>query len=674
MRLRPRTPSARSLLCLRSRLARLALSSAFFSALSLTAGGAALAANCQPATGLSTCIDADNLWQHAGGGSFFSIGGTLTAPAGTSAFGLVASYLSRPIGLRVASPDPEGTVIFAVDNAVNASFLWALGVTDRLELTIALPVTVFQDGAGVADVLGSDEQLPRSAVRDGRLGFAFALVPSPRSGRGEGFALTSRLEFGMPFGATDAFASAGTMVTAPSLAASYRAGRFLAAGELGARVRAERELAGTTVGSQLAAALGASFDILRERRLTVGAEAFGLYTIAAQEPPPDAKSADETSILIPAEWIASVSSAPFLGGDVVFTAGGGGLIPTGSDAALTAPRFRFSLGVRYAPTGRDADADGVLDRDDRCVDRAEDRDGFQDADGCPEPDNDGDGIPDDRDRCRDEAETVDGFQDEDGCPDNDDDGDGVPDASDACRNTPEDRDNFEDKDGCPEPDNDGDGILDAADRCPNGAEDKDGYKDADGCPDPDNDLDQVPDEADRCSDAAEDKDGFQDEDGCPDPDNDEDGLLDGVDKCPMTPETINGEADGDGCPEAGARSLVSFSGDRVLVEKPAPFAAGRADLPKEMEKQVRMMAQLIRGRAPIDSVIVEAYADRPGDASAAAVTLADKRATAVKAVLVAEGVPADRITAATGDLGARRPANAPPIEITARRATLEDKR
>ena len=58
------------------------------------------------------------------------------------------------------------------------------------------------------------------------------------------------------------------------------------------------------------------------------------------------------------------------------------------------------------------------DSDDQCVHLPEDRDGFEDDDGCPEPDNDGDSIAD---------------------------------ATDACGMDPEDRDRFEDDDGCPEP-------------------------------------------------------------------------------------------------------------------------------------------------------------------------------------------------------------------------------
>jgi OOP family OmpA-OmpF porin len=134
----------------------------------------------------------------------------------------------------------------------------------------------------------------------------------------------------------------------------------------------------------------------------------------------------------------------------------------------------------------------------------------------PPKDTDGDGITDDKDKCILEPEDKDGFQDEDGCPDPDNDGDGVSDAADKCPMQPEDRDGFQDEDGCPEADNDGDAIPDAADHCPNEPEDKDGFQDEDGCPDPDNDLDGIADAQDKCPKEPETKNGYQDEDGCPD--------------------------------------------------------------------------------------------------------------------------------------------------------------
>lgn len=65
----------------------------------------------------------------------------------------------------------------------------------------------------------------------------------------------------------------------------------------------------------------------------------------------------------------------------------------------------------------DRDGDGIMDPDDGCPDDPEDRDGFQDEDGCPDGDNDGDKIADLVDRCPNEAEVVNGVDDQDGCPD-----------------------------------------------------------------------------------------------------------------------------------------------------------------------------------------------------------------------------------------------------------------
>lgn len=170
--------------------------------------------------------------------------------------------------------------------------------------------------------------------------------------------------------------------------------------------------------------------------------------------------------------------------------------------------------------------------------------------GGPDEDTDLDGLPNHLDKCPNKAEDKDGWQDKDGCPDEDNDGDGVPDLADKCANEAEDKDGFQDADGCPEADNDRDGIADAADKCPNEAEDKDKFEDTDGCPDLDNDKDGVPDKSDRCPNKPEDRDGFQDTDGCPELDNDRDTVLDAKDKCPNKAETINGLDDDDGCPDA----------------------------------------------------------------------------------------------------------------------------
>jgi outer membrane protein OmpA-like peptidoglycan-associated protein len=192
---------------------------------------------------------------------------------------------------------------------------------------------------------------------------------------------------------------------------------------------------------------------------------------------------------VPADYVLDVLGGLqlFPGRDLTIALGAGaGVLDSQRHDA-----FRVFAGLSWAPVeagrasvgGVDSDGDGIPDGADLCPKEPEDKDGFDDEDGCPDPDNDQDGIPDDRDKCPNDPEDKDGFQDDDGCPELDNDGDGIPDAQDKCPNEPEDKDGFQDDDGCPDPDNDGDGIPDDKDKCPNEPETKNGVDDDDGCPD-----------------------------------------------------------------------------------------------------------------------------------------------------------------------------------------------
>lgn len=59
----------------------------------------------------------------------------------------------------------------------------------------------------------------------------------------------------------------------------------------------------------------------------------------------------------------------------------------------------------------DVDGDFIPDVDDECPSNVEDHDGFEDEDGCPDPDNDGDNVPDENDTCPNVAANT-----TDGCP------------------------------------------------------------------------------------------------------------------------------------------------------------------------------------------------------------------------------------------------------------------
>jgi len=153
----------------------------------------------------------------------------------------------------------------------------------------------------------------------------------------------------------------------------------------------------------------------------------------------------------------------------------------------------------------DRDHDGVLDPDDRCPDVP----GPKENAGCPlSKDSDGDGIPDDLDRCPNQPEDRDGFQDEDGCPEPDNDADGIVDAKDKCPNNPGPLETA----GCP--DGDSDKVADWEDACPALA----GVRSADpaknGCPG-DKDGDGIADNVDACPETPGVKTDDPKTNGCP---------------------------------------------------------------------------------------------------------------------------------------------------------------
>ncbi len=260
------------------------------------------------------------------------------------------------------------------------------------------------------------------------------------------------------------------------------------------------------------------------------------------------------------------------GEDFLITAGAGGGVIQG----VGNPSWRAFVGVQWTPTRRDADNDGIDDDDDGCPSDVEDRDGFMDEDGCPEPDNDGDRILDKADACPLQREDFDKFEDEDGCPEEDNDRDGVPDGYDSCEGLKEDVDGDRDDDGCPDSDTDRDAVQDIDDKCPNEPEDTDGLGDEDGCPEEDFDGDGVKDFDDACPEAMEWWNGIEDADGCPEEDGDKDSVPDTQDRCPDDAETLNGATDSDGCPDGSI--VIVLNNQRLLPTNMPEFAPDQAEV------------------------------------------------------------------------------------------------
>jgi OOP family OmpA-OmpF porin len=340
----------------------------------------------------------------------------------------------------------------------------------------------------------------------------------------------------------------------------------------------------------------------------------------------------------------------------------------------------------------DTDGDGVLDKDDPCQDQAEDKDNFEDQDGCPELDNDKDGVNDTADKCP----LIAGLTDNAGCPEEkpkDRDDDGIVDKQDKCPDQSEDHDSFKDDDGCPELDNDNDGIVDSADKCPNDVgpiqnlgcpildkdgdglndpqdkcpdepEDKDNFKDDDGCPDLDNDSDGIPDGQDKCAAEA----GPAENGGCPDTDLDKDTIPDRLDKCPAdSGPTENGgcpdqdkDRDGipdrlDACPEepgvqeekgcAKKYKMVVVKKDRIEIKKQINFGTGSAKIiGKESLSILADVAQVLKDTPSIKKVRIEGHTDSVGN-DTTNLKLSQKRADSVMAQLIKLGIDPGRLEA-----------------------------
>jgi outer membrane protein OmpA-like peptidoglycan-associated protein len=381
-----------------------------------------------------------------------------------------------------------------------------------------------------------------------------------------------------------------------------------------------------SVGTQVTFGLGLAYAVVQNRVDLLG-EVYGYADIAGNE-----KALPLEGLLAAKIFLAQNSFLLF--------GAGAGILGNGGDQTGS-PRVRGFLGFVYEPRIGDRDGDGIKDNVDQCPDEPEDRDGFQDEDGCPDLDNDGDGIPDSKDKCP----NVKGTWEKQGCPsDLDSDGDGIPDSQDKCPSDPEDVDGFEDDDGCPDLDNDQDGIPDHRDRCPNEPETKNGFEDSDGCPDGlDRDKDGIPDAQDKCPDQPEDKDGFEDEDGCPELDNDKDRIPDKFDKCPNEPETYNGVEDEDGCPDAEKGRVMVTSGKIVILDK-VFFDTGKTTIKPISFPILDAVTATLKGNPQLELLEIQGHADERGDDNAN-LRLTQGRVQAVKDYLVKKGVAANRLEA-----------------------------
>lgn len=382
------------------------------------------------------------------------------------AVGVFVHYARNPLVL-FADRLQVGEV---VSHRLSMDIVGTLGITRWLEATLAVPLTFYQ--AGDPDL--PTGELSSFGARDLRASVKLSIATQDVTGL-LGIAIVP--EVTLPTGDDGAFLGDGNVTFAPALLLDRTLDVLfgLRAGlTVGARLRPRTEIGNIELDDEAFYRLGAGVGLpnLLDAHPEAIAEVSGTARLDELFERKEASAVEGT--------LALRTRFDLSPGHRLFGIGG---VNVGGTRGYGAPDVQLFLGATYQRYLSDRDGDGIIDDDDACPDDPEDKDGFEDLDGCPEPDNDRDGIPD---------------------------------VSDRCPEIPEDKDQFEDLDGCPEEDNDQDGILDPKDRCPNVPEDKDGFQDDDGCPEPDNDRDGIADKKDRCPEDKEVINGIDDEDGCPD--------------------------------------------------------------------------------------------------------------------------------------------------------------
>jgi outer membrane protein OmpA-like peptidoglycan-associated protein len=276
----------------------------------------------------------------------------------------------------------------ALDSALTLDLLGSIGLFDRFEIGFHLPAHLVYEGSGLDT--GTATASPSTGVGDLRV------MPKVVLWRGGKLSLGAALPVSLPTGNALAMRGADGITVEPRLLAGVTGDRWQAHVNLGFRWFSADAPTGLAGGDELTFGVSGTYALARDR-LDVHAEIIGGWRVGEEGD-------------VPLELLAGLIWKPTPA--LAFHAGGA----IGVTDGLGTPDFRVIGGVRLAVMyKKDRDKDGVPDGRDRCPDEPEDRDGFEDSDGCVELDNDGDRIPDELDECPDYPEEEGGNGD--GCPD-----------------------------------------------------------------------------------------------------------------------------------------------------------------------------------------------------------------------------------------------------------------
>ncbi len=522
------------------------------------------------------------------GDDFFQVQG-FRAGDGDVDFGamVLGEYAHHPLTVHLLDDElgAGSEVSTVVSDQLFIHIGMSIGILERLQLSIDLPVAVVNRG-NTAVAEGVSLLAPTgSAVGDLRAGFRLRLFgerDAPIGAAIGGY-------FFIPTGDDTEFTSNGSVRGQPALMLGGRAGPVVWGVNSGVMIQERSTYGNTLLGTNFT--FGGGVALATENRgFQVGPELYGATLLDKHDqegslPPFDTK---DTTL----EAILGVKGRlePFvLGG----AAGPG--ITRGAGTA----QFRAVLSVAYAPepegvvAASDRDGDGVFDEEDACPDAKGNRTAVPATNGCP-----------DRDR------------------------DAIVDAVDACPDVPGVASADPRRNGCP-PDRDGDGILDAQDACPDVKGIASSDRARNGCP-PDRDGDGITDDVDACPDVVGVASAEPARNGCP-LDTDGDGILDDKDACPKEPGQPNADPAKNGCP------LAYLQGASIVISEQVQFQTGSHVILPASDALLDSVKNVLTNNPKITKVLIEGHTDNVGGA-AYNQGLSQRRAASVRAWLVSRGV------------------------------------
>jgi outer membrane protein OmpA-like peptidoglycan-associated protein len=285
--------------------------------------------------------------------------------------------------------DDDGLVEPLVEGRATLDLLGSVSFSRRFALGLGLPVFVQNGDAASGSGIGDLRLVPK-----------LELV----SDRDDGFGLALAAELRAPTHGGDFSGGARSFTVFPKVILDHRfSGGVRIGANVGVILREDESFLNVTQGDELAytADIAYRFGGL-SGRTEIGAELNGGVNL---------QHAGDEEVALEALGFLRHALSP----DWQLSGGVGAGVLEGYGV----PTWRVLIGATFTPTAHDRDEDGVVDSEDQCVEFAEDRDGVQDGDGCPEedPDGDQDGVADQDDECPTEKETINGHEDGDGCPD-----------------------------------------------------------------------------------------------------------------------------------------------------------------------------------------------------------------------------------------------------------------